>query len=143
MGAGKEKSRKGTVQNRIFEGMQKMEKARFACGPFSGKAAVWTYDTYNSHVLCICRQLKNEMVVGVFNFSDEPRRHGSTWEKCRFRICSEKENVFCAISNCRAMATAGIIKPGRNKAVRGAFAAPAIAGAVKAEKSTENDLYLS
>ena len=46
---------------------------RNVCGPFSGKAAVWTYDTYNSHVLCICRQLKNEMVVGVFNFSDEPQ----------------------------------------------------------------------
>ena len=69
----KKRAEKGTVQNRIFEGMQKMEKARFACGPFSGKAAVWTYDTYNSHVLCICRQLKNEMVVGVFNFSDEPQ----------------------------------------------------------------------
>ena len=69
----KKRTEKGTVQNRIFEGMQKMEKARFACGPFSGKAAVWTYDTYNSHVLCICRQLKNEMVVGVFNFSDEPQ----------------------------------------------------------------------
>ena len=53
--------------------MQKMEKARFACGPFFRKGAVWTYDTYNSHVLCICRQLKNEMVVGVFNFSDEPQ----------------------------------------------------------------------
>ena len=69
----KKRAERGTVQNRIFEGMQKMEKARFACGPFSGKAAVWTYDTYNSHVLCICRQLKNEMVVGVFNFSDEPQ----------------------------------------------------------------------
>ena len=69
----KKRAEKGTVQNRIFEGMQKMEKARFTCGPFSGKAAAWTYDTYNSHVLCICRQLKNEMVVGVFNFSDEPQ----------------------------------------------------------------------
>ena len=69
----KKRAEKGTVQNRIFEGMQKMEKTRFACGPFSGKAAAWTYDTYNSHVLCICRQLKNEMVVGVFNFSDEPQ----------------------------------------------------------------------
>lgn len=69
----KKRAERGTVQNRIFEGMQKMEKARFACGPFSGKAAVWTHDTYNSHVLCICRQLKNEMVVGVFNFSDEPQ----------------------------------------------------------------------
>ena len=36
----KKRAERGTVQNRIFEGMQKMEKARFACGPFSGKAAV-------------------------------------------------------------------------------------------------------
>ena len=48
-----------------------MEKVRFMYGPFSERADVWTYDTKNSHVLCICRQLGNEMVVGIFNFSEE------------------------------------------------------------------------
>ena len=60
-----------TVQNRIFEGMRQMEKVRFCCRPFSGQAEVWTETTHNPHVLCICRQIDQEMVVGLFNFSED------------------------------------------------------------------------
>lgn len=129
----KKRAERGTVQNRIFEGMQKMEKARFACGPFSGKAAVWTYDTYNSHVLCICRQLKTRWLSACSTSRMSPRRHGSTWEKCPFKICSEKGSVFYVMSSCPAMATAGIIKPGRNKSFW-CSAAPAFAGAAKEKR---------
>lgn len=129
----KKRAERGTVQNRIFEGMQKMEKARFACGPFSGKAAVWTYDTYNSHVLCICRQLKNEMVVGVFNFSDEPQTAWIDMGEMPFQDLLGKGECVYVMSSCPAMATAGIIKPGRNKSFW-CSAAPAFAGAAKEKR---------
>lgn len=65
------RSIEGSVQNRIFEGMKKMESLRFAYAPFSGEADVWTKDTYEPAVLCICRQLGNEMITALFNFRGE------------------------------------------------------------------------
>lgn len=74
VGSWKRKEQKRALSRTVFlRACRRWKKPALHVVRFPGKAAVWTYDTYNSHVLCICRQLKNEMVVGVFNFSDEPQ----------------------------------------------------------------------
>ena len=50
-----------------------MENIRFAHDIFSGKASVKTENTYNDAILCVCRELDNTFLVGLFNFSDEPQ----------------------------------------------------------------------
>lgn len=69
----KNKDKKGTFQNRIFENMKKMEELRFNYPVFSGDADVWTEETYDSSILCICRKSGNEMVTALFNFRDEDK----------------------------------------------------------------------
>ena len=68
-----EKDKKGTVQNRIFASMKKMEELKFKLLPFDGEADVWTEETYDTALLCVCRKSGNEMVTGIFNFSNEDR----------------------------------------------------------------------
>ena len=68
-----EKDKKGTVQNQIFASMKKMEELKFKYRPFEGEADVWTEETYDTALLCICRKSGNEMVTGLFNFSNEDR----------------------------------------------------------------------
>lgn len=69
----KNKDKKGTVQNCIFENMKKMEELRFNYPAFSGEADVWTEETYDPSILCICRKSGNEMVTALFNFRDEDK----------------------------------------------------------------------
>ena len=67
------KDKKGTVQNQIFASMKKMEELKFRYRPFEGEADVWTEETYDTALLCVCRKSGNEMVTGIFNFSNEDR----------------------------------------------------------------------
>ena len=67
----KNKDKKGTVQNRIFKNLKKMEELRFRYSVFSGDADVWTEETYDASVLCICRKSGNEIIIALFNFRDE------------------------------------------------------------------------
>ena len=68
-----QKEKKGTVQNQIFASMKKMEELKFKYRPFEGEADVWTEETYDTALLCVCRKSGNEMVTGLFNFSNEDR----------------------------------------------------------------------
>ena len=53
--------------------MKKMEELKFKYRPFEGEADVWTEETYDTALLCVCRKSGNEMVTGLFNFSNEDR----------------------------------------------------------------------
>lgn len=64
---------KGSIQQRIFEAMQNMEQIRFAHPVFGGQADVWTENTYDASVLCICRRVEGAFLVGLFNFQEEER----------------------------------------------------------------------
>lgn len=63
----------GTIQQRIFEAMQKMEQIRFDHPIFGGQADVWTENTYDASILCICRRIEGAFLVGLFNFQEEER----------------------------------------------------------------------
>ena len=61
----------GTVQQRIWDGLRKLEQLRGAEPCFAPGAWVSTWDTHNDHVLALVRRRQDETLVGLFNFSGE------------------------------------------------------------------------
>lgn len=58
-----------TVEGKVFSMLQKLEVIRRTYPVFSCKAQCFTLDLGDVSVLCMVRQLKNEKMIGVFNFS--------------------------------------------------------------------------
>ena len=61
------------IMAQVMDGVKKMEELKFKYRPFDGEADVWTEETYDTALLCVCRKSGNEMVTGIFNFSNEDR----------------------------------------------------------------------
>ena len=59
----------GTVENRIFQGLEKLEKIRRTEKVFVTDADTWTIETWDNSVLCIGRYFEGEKLIGLFNFS--------------------------------------------------------------------------
>ena len=91
--------------------MKKMEELKFKYRPFDGEADVWTEETYDTALLCVCRKSGNEMVTGIFNFSNEDRT-ASIWESSPGRICLPAKNAFCAAFRFQPAVTHGITANG-------------------------------
>lgn len=68
----KEKLRanKGTVQQRMFDGLKKLENIRKEKKVFCTDADVWTIDTWDKSILGIVRVNEEEKLVAIFNFSE-------------------------------------------------------------------------
>ncbi len=60
----------GTIQQQLFDGIQKMEGIRKNYDVFKNTADVWTIDTWDQAVLAVVRQYKKEKMIGIFNFSE-------------------------------------------------------------------------
>ncbi len=60
----------GTVENRIFQGLEKLEKIRRTEKVFVTDADTWTIETWDNSVLCIGRCFEGEKLIGLFNFSE-------------------------------------------------------------------------
>lgn len=71
--ASKLRKKKGSVQNRLFAGIRRMEDIRKSHRVFLNEAQVSTRDTYDSSVLCLVRELDGEKLIGLFNFAPEGR----------------------------------------------------------------------
>jgi amylosucrase len=69
----KKRTEEGTVQERIFSGLHKLEEARAKYDVFSCDAAVWTIDTWAHGVLGVIRAKGEHKLVTLFNFSDQDR----------------------------------------------------------------------
>ncbi|MCD7865472.1 MAG: amylosucrase, partial [Clostridiales bacterium] len=65
--------REGTVQQRIFDGLRKMEQIRGSHDVFRSSADVRTADTREDSVLCIIRSGEGQKLVTLYNFSDQER----------------------------------------------------------------------
>lgn len=63
----------GTIQQRIFEGLEKMETLRKELEFFSQESSLSLKETWDSSVLCLCRQGGGQYLVSLFNFSDQPK----------------------------------------------------------------------
>lgn len=67
------KEEKGTIQERIFEGLSELEKIRRKRKVFESSAAAYTYDVKDAAILGILRENEEERFIGLFNFADEDR----------------------------------------------------------------------
>lgn len=67
------KTEKGTVQEQMFSGLDRLEQIRRSRNVFRSDAAVYTCDVKDNAILCILRENEEERFIGIFNFSDEPR----------------------------------------------------------------------
>ncbi|NEG90179.1 alpha-amylase family protein [Bifidobacterium aerophilum] len=66
------RKQKGTLQNRLWEGMESLrEERKDPC--FAPDAWVSTWDTANDAVLAMVRKIDGETLVGLFNFSNAPQ----------------------------------------------------------------------
>ena len=61
----------GTVQQRIWDGLRKLEQLRGSEPCFAPDAWVSTWDAHNDRVLALVRRGREETLVGLFNFSGE------------------------------------------------------------------------
>jgi amylosucrase len=64
---------KGTVQERIFTGLSKLEKIRKKRSVFDSSTAIYTYDVKNPSILAILRENEEERFIGLFNFDNKDR----------------------------------------------------------------------
>ena len=63
----------GMPEQRLFEGIGELERLRKRHRVFLNAAAVRTADTYDPALLCLVRELEEEKLVAVFNFSSGGR----------------------------------------------------------------------
>ena len=66
--------RPGTVQNRLFAGLDCLEGLRAADPVFDSRVPFYMADTGDKSVLCMVRRGEQETAAGVFNFSREEKR---------------------------------------------------------------------
>ncbi len=64
----KKRSRKNTLQGRMFSAIRKMEEIRSGHKAFDNSADVWIVETWNDHVLGIGRYYDHEKLIALFNF---------------------------------------------------------------------------
>lgn len=62
-----------TVEGKIFQGLDKLEKLRKKETVFDSSASVYTYDVHDNGILCIMRKHVGEKFFGIFNFSTSDR----------------------------------------------------------------------
>ena len=67
------RTEKGTVQQRLFSGIRRLEEIRKKLPVFLNAAAVRTADTGDPAVLCLIRELDGEKLAAIFNFSGEEK----------------------------------------------------------------------
>ena len=71
LAANREKA--GTMEYRIFQGLEKLEKIRRTEKVFVTDADTWTIETWDRSVLCIGRYYEGEKIIGLFNFSEHDK----------------------------------------------------------------------
>lgn len=59
-----------TVEGKVFQGLDQLEKIRKSEKAFMSNADTWTVETYDPSVLCIGRYYDGEKIYGLFNFSE-------------------------------------------------------------------------
>lgn len=66
----KKRTEPGSVQQKLFDGIGKLEKLRKSSPLFNTDAAVRTFDTMDNSVLGIIRENEEQKLVAFFNFSE-------------------------------------------------------------------------
>ncbi len=71
--AAKKASQPGTTENRIFASLSQLETIRASEALFDCSARAAAIDVGDNALLCIVRTLNGNLVVGIYNFSNEDR----------------------------------------------------------------------
>lgn len=85
----------GSVQEKIFHGLEVLEEVRAKEDLFHAEAVFHTLETGENAVLCIVREYKNEKMIAIFNFSDEEKKICLSMENERYidLLNGNNENV--------------------------------------------------
>ena len=62
-----------TVQGKIFQKLDRLEKIRRQEITFDKDADVYTYDVHDDSILCVLREYKGRRFFGIFNFSNQEK----------------------------------------------------------------------
>ncbi|MCC8029901.1 MAG: alpha-amylase family protein [Lachnospiraceae bacterium] len=68
-----QRHRQGSVQQRMFDGLRRMERIRSSRDIFRSSADVWTVDTWDDAILGIIRAGSGQKLVTLYNFSGQSR----------------------------------------------------------------------
>ena len=95
------RKQKGTVQQRIFDGLKKLETVRMRKKVFCGDADVWTVDTWDKSILGIIRANEEEKLIALFNFSEFDK---TAW-------INEEDGIYTDLITGREMEARGVNIP--------------------------------
>ncbi len=68
------RTKPGTVQQRVWDGLRQLEELRGSQPCFGPSASVSTWDTHDNGVLALVRRTGEETLVCLFNFTGDTRR---------------------------------------------------------------------
>ena len=63
----------GTVEQRVWTALDRLEEIRAAEKAFVSNAHSWTIPTWDESVLCMAREYEGEKIIGIFNYSEQDR----------------------------------------------------------------------
>lgn len=92
----------GTVSERMFHGLEKLEKIRAQEKVFVSNANFYTLETYEPSVICIVREFEGEKLVGLFNFSEFDKM---AW-------INEQDGMYTDLVTGEVMQASGVNVPG-------------------------------
>ena len=96
------RNQKGTVQEKLFAGIKKLEEIRKSSSVFCSNTNVWTIDTWDNSVLGIIRANEKEKLVALFNFSETDK---IAW-------INEDDGEYIDLISGRTMEAKGVLIPG-------------------------------
>ena len=93
---------KGSVSERIFHGLEKLEKIRAQEPVFVSNAVFYTLETYEQSIICVVREYEGERLIGLFNFSEFDK---TAW-------INEADGVYQDLITGKEMAAVAVGVPG-------------------------------
>ena len=96
--------KEGTVEERIFDGLKKLETIRKNEKVFLANAGFYTLETYEQAVICIVREYEGEKLIGLFNFSEFGKM---AW-------INEEDGMYRDLVTGKEMKASGVMIPGNS-----------------------------
>lgn len=94
--------KEGTVEERIFDSLKKLETIRKNEKVFLANAGFYTLETYEQAVICIVREYEGEKLIGLFNFSEFGKM---AW-------INEDDGMYRDLVTGKEMKASGVMIPG-------------------------------
>lgn len=91
-----------SVEGRIYERLQTLEKLRKLHPAFVSNADAWTLPTYEQSVLCMGRYYQGEKILGIYNFSEQDK---TAW-------INEEDGEYVDLISGNRMPARGVNVPG-------------------------------